>query len=79
MENSVEECVDEWSVDWSHLDASSANEFGETCRNEWTALSNDMEIRERQQAQDQCMETIEAIENEEDVCSFLRAVYFYDP
>ena len=71
--------MNDWPVEWEHLDASSSQEFGESCQNQWISISENMEIRERQQAQEQCQETIEEIRSEDDPCEFLRGVYFYDP
>jgi hypothetical protein len=79
IEITVSECMDDWPVEWEHLDASSASEFGESCQNQWITLSESMEIRERQQAQEQCQQTIVEIRLEDDPCELLRGIYFYDP
>ena len=79
MEEQVRTCIEEWPTEWEHLNASSAAEFQESCQNEWTARSTDMELRERQQAQDQCQETIKSLEAREDPCNLLRTIYFYSP
>ena len=79
IEDRVNLCIDKWPTEWEHLDANNADEFRESCQNEWAARSELMEIRERQQAKDQCQETIRALDSEEDNCNMLRSVYFYDP
>jgi hypothetical protein len=79
IEGRVNVCIDKWPTEWEHIDAKNANEFRESCQNEWTVRSEEMEVRERQQAKDQCGETIKALEEEEDNCDMLRSVYFYDP
>lgn len=73
----VDRCLDDWNVDWTYLDATSATAFEESCQTLWTEESRDFEWRHREEVADQCSTTIDSFNAGEMDCDVLRRLYFY--
>lgn len=66
-----------WSTDWKYLDATSRKDYENSCIDQWSVVSSQLEWREIQQARNQCADTFDQISSGEIDCDFMRANLYY--
>ncbi len=75
----LNQCQREWNTDWQYLDASSALGFETVCQDTWTQRTDDLEWRQRVEAEEQCDAVRTEISLGSVECADLQMLYFYDP
>ena len=76
--SALEQCMDEWSMDWEDFDASNRADFQKRCTNRWGEVRSNLVARELEDARDQCKDSrsalVTSVRNDES-CDLLRALY----
>ena len=52
--NAVDDCVEDWSMDWGDLGANGKTQFQDNCEQSWARSASTLESRELEQAFLQC-------------------------
>ena len=77
----LSDCEPEWPVEWEELGAEDAQDFHETCKQDWLELRSELEPRELEDALEQCdagLKELRSARRDEMVCDDLRALYLVD-
>jgi hypothetical protein len=66
-------CLDEWGVGWEYFDAEQQSDFGDRCREQWTAEKSTLEPRQLEDATEDCTTAADKIDAMS--CDEFRALY----
>jgi len=79
ISSSLDECLEEWPVDWSEFDVVRKEYFQQSCLNLWAVERSNLEARQLDDAYEQCTESLEYFKDESHTCDHLRAIYLAEP
>ena len=71
--DALQECIQEWPVEWDDLGYSSRNDYFEVCKQQWNETQNSLNQSQENLALTQCENTLESLQTEPLDCDYLRA------